>query len=154
MERAVRFAWFLPVILAALVSVPAHAQDSQKQQQSRPSSNSPNYQGGEPLDLARSNLDRVAASAAQIKEVLLKDTGILVELKRYIAKEATDNGQIVDDSALADSAIFERLDRDVKFRSVATILVQHYGYLLPSINPDSDQGKENELVLMEAQFPT
>jgi len=39
----------------------------------------------------------VAASADQLKEVLVKDAGILVELKRWVAKEATDNGQIVED---------------------------------------------------------
>ncbi|MGC1686456.1 MAG: SLBB domain-containing protein [Candidatus Acidiferrales bacterium] len=95
------------------------------------------------------NQDRVAASAAQIKEVLIVDAGILVELKRYVAKEATDNGQLVDDAALTDVAIFERLERDVPFRSLATRLVQRYGYLLPSVNPLSDAGKQNELVLKE-----
>jgi len=60
----------------------------------------------------------VAASAAQIKEVLLLDAGLLVELKRYVAKEATDNGQIIDDSNLTDFGIFERLERDVPFRSL------------------------------------
>jgi protein involved in polysaccharide export with SLBB domain len=81
--------------------------------------------------------------------VLVKDAGLLVELKRWVAKEATDNGQIVEDSSLTDQAIFERLDRDIAFRSVATRLVQRYGYLLPSLNPDSAIGKEQELVLKE-----
>jgi len=84
----------------------------------------------------------VAASADQLKEVLVKDAGILVELKRWVAKEATDNGQIVEDSSLTDQTIFDRLERDTAFRSVATRLVQRYGYLLPSINPDSEIGKQ------------
>ncbi len=100
-------------------------------------------------DLARKNLERVAASTAQLQAVLLKDPGILVELKRWVAKEATDNGQIVEDSELTDQAIFDRLDRDVEFRSVATQLVQHYGYLLPNLNPESDIAKEQDLVLKE-----
>jgi len=91
----------------------------------------------------------VAASAIQLQAVLVKDAGLLVELKRWVAKEATDNGQIVEDSSLTDQAIFERLDRDIAFRSVATRLVQRYGYLLPSVNPDSAIGKEQELVLKE-----
>ena len=103
----------------------------------------------EPSDLAKENLERVAASAAQIQAVLIKDPGILVELKRWVAKEATDNGQIVEDDLLTDQAIFDRLDRDVAFRSVATRLVQRYGYLLPSVNPDSDIGKQQDLVLKE-----
>lgn len=100
-------------------------------------------------DLAKDNLSRVAASSAQIRAVLVKDAGLLVELKRWIAKEATDNGQIVEDSDLSDDAIFDRLDHDLVFRSVATRLVQRYGYLLPAPNPDSSFGKEEELVLKE-----
>src|SRR5579871_1051579 len=100
-------------------------------------------------DFAKENLDRVAASAAQIRAVLLKDAGLLVELKRWVAKEATDNGQVVEDSNLSDQAIFDRLDHDVAFRAVATQLVQRYGYLLPSPNPDSSAGKQEEFVLKE-----
>lgn len=100
-------------------------------------------------DLAKQNLDRVAASSVQIRQVLVKDSGLLVELKRWVAKEATDNGQVVEDSNLSDQAIFDRLDHDVQFRSVATRLLQRYGYLLPSANPDSNLAKEEDLVLKE-----
>ena len=100
-------------------------------------------------DFAQENLGRVAASAIQIRAILVKDEGLLVELKRWVAKEATDNGQVVEDSTLTDQAIFDRLDRDVVFRSIATRLLQRYGYLIPTPNPDSDYAKENELVLKE-----
>src|SRR5580658_6874092 len=100
-------------------------------------------------DFAQENLGRVAASATQIRLILVKDEGLLVELKRWVAKEATDNGQVVEDSTLTDQAIFDRLDRDVAFRSIATRLLQRYGYLMPTPNPDSDFAKENELVLKE-----
>jgi protein involved in polysaccharide export with SLBB domain len=100
-------------------------------------------------DLEKENLSRVAASSSQIKTVLVKDAGLLVELKRWVAKEATDNGQVVTDSELTDQAIFDRLDRDVPFRSVATRLLQRYGYLLPAPNPESSLGKEEDLVLKE-----
>src|ERR1035441_7934809 len=100
-------------------------------------------------DLAKDNLNRVAASAVQIRAVLAKDAGLLVELKRWIAKEATDNGQVVEDSKLLDEAIFDRLNRDVAFRAVATRLLQRYGYLMPSPNPDSSYGKEEDILLKE-----
>lgn len=100
-------------------------------------------------ELAKENLNRVAASSVQIRAVLVKDTGLLVELKRWVAKEAADNGQVVEDSNLSDQAIFDRLDHDVAFRSVATRLLQRYGYLLPTTNPDSSFGKEEEFVLKE-----
>ena len=100
-------------------------------------------------DLAKENLARVAASASQLQAVLVRDPGLLVELKLWVAKEATDNGQIVEDSALTGQAILDRLDHDVKFRSIATQLVQRYGYLLPILNPDSEVAKEQDLILKQ-----
>jgi protein involved in polysaccharide export with SLBB domain len=100
-------------------------------------------------DLAAENYGHLAASASDIREVLIKDSGLLVELKRIAIKEATDNAQIVEDSSLTDDAIFSRLERDVRFRSLATRLVQRYGYLLPKFNPDSELAKERDLILKE-----
>lgn len=100
-------------------------------------------------ELAMENLKHAAASSVQIREVLVKDAGLLVELKRWIAKETADNGQIVEDASLTDQALFDRLDHDIVFRSVATRLLQRYGYLLPATNPESSLGKEEELVLKE-----
>lgn len=100
-------------------------------------------------DLEKENLDQVAASSVQIRAILAKDAGLLVELKRWIAKEATDSGQVVRESNLSEQTIFDRLDRDVAFRSVATRLLQRYGYLLPSPNPDSSFAKEQDFVLKE-----
>ena len=103
----------------------------------------------EPSDLSKENLERVAASSVQLRTVLIKDPGILVELKRWVATEATNSGQVVEDAALTDQAIFDRLERDIAFRSVATRLVQRYGYLLPSINPESEIAKEQDLIMKE-----
>src|SRR3954469_11445448 len=100
-------------------------------------------------ELGRENLSRVAASAADIKAVLLKDTGLLVELKRWVAKDATGHGQIISDADLTDDAMFDRLETDVAFRSVATLLVQKYGYLVPKLNPESQAAKEHELLVQE-----
>jgi polysaccharide biosynthesis/export protein len=100
-------------------------------------------------ELGRENLSRVAASAADIKTVLVKDTGLMVELKRWVAKDATTHGQIISETDLTDDAIFDRLQMDVQFRSVATLLVQRYGYLVPQLNPDSAAGKEQELLAKE-----
>jgi polysaccharide biosynthesis/export protein len=102
-----------------------------------------------PSNLALQNLKQVAASASEIKAVLTKDPGLMVELKRWVAKDATEHGQIVGESELSDYAIFDRLETDIEFRSVATALVQKYGYLLPKLNPDSDMGKEQELLIIE-----
>ena len=122
-------------------------QGNDRRTQSRDASTS--VRSPESRDLAKDNLDRVAASAVQLQAVLLKDPGILVELKRWVANEATNSGQIVDDESLSDQAIFDRLESDVAFRSIATRLVQRYGYLLPSVNPESEIAKEQDLVMKE-----
>ncbi len=135
--------------LMFLLCAPAFAQ----QQNDRPRKTSEQgrneYGVQQPPDLTQENLGRVAASAIQIRSVLVKDEGLMVELKRWVAKEATDSGRIVEDSNLTDQAIFERLEQDIAFRSVATRLLQRYGYLIPTPNPDSDFAKEKELVLKE-----
>ena len=40
-------------------------------------------------ELGRENLSRAAASATDLKAILIKDAGLMVELKRWIAKDAT-----------------------------------------------------------------
>ena len=135
--------------LALLCCAPTLAQLQGDRQQRTSDTGRNEYGLGQAPDLTQENLGRVAASAIQIRSVLVKDEGLMVELKRWVAKEATDNGQVVEDSNLTDQAIFERLEQEVGFRSVATRLLQRYGYLLPNTNPDSDFAKEKELVLKE-----
>jgi len=136
------------VVLASTFSLPLNAQQSV---QKRNSENEPVTQRQQPglSELEKENLNFVAAAPAQIKEVLIKDPGLLVELKRWIAREASDNGQVVNEEDLTDNAVFDRLSSDVVFRSVATRLVQRYGYLRPNFNPDSEMGKEQELLIKE-----
>ncbi len=121
---------------AILSETPARAQN----QNSRPLQSS---------DLAKENLSRVAASAGEIKPLLLKDSGLMVELKRWVAKDATDHGQIITETDLSDDSIFDRLENDVQFRAVATLLLQKYGYLVPQVNPSSALAREQLLLTQE-----
>src|ERR1700722_12339668 len=100
-------------------------------------------------ELGHQNLSRVAASAADINAILVKDAGLMVEIKRWLAKDATEHGQIVSDSDLNDDAIFDRLQTDIQFRSVATTLLQRYGYLVPMVNPNSQAAKAQEFRFQE-----
>jgi len=114
----------------------------------------PNPQGTQEVrqpasELAQLNLGRVAATAVQIQSVLRREPALFLELKRYIANEATSRGQVVEDSDLADATVLRRLDEETEFRAVATRLLQRYGFLLPKVNPDSTMGKERDLVLQE-----
>ena len=139
------------ILLLVLVGAVLGSAQEQRQKQQRTSAPPDVPVASQQLtsELTRDNLDRVAASAVQLKAVLVKDTGLMVELKRWMAKEASDNGQVVADEDLTDAAVYERLTNDVKFRSIATRLVQRYGYLRPMVNPESDMAKEQDLILKE-----
>ena len=133
-------------VLICLLGASVFAQQDEKRAISR---DQPSYRPAGPSELENENLAHVSASAAQIEEILRKDPGLLVELKRWVAKEATDYGQVVEDSDLTDQAVFDRLEHDVQLRSLATRLLQRYGYLLPSPNPNSEVGKEQDLLWQE-----
>src|SRR5438132_359377 len=100
-------------------------------------------------ELAKDNLDRVAASEGQITAVLNANPGLFVELKRWVAKDAADRGQVLKDTDLKDSAILLRLTNDDRFRAAATRVLQQYGYLLPKANPDSAVGREQAALEQE-----
>jgi polysaccharide biosynthesis/export protein len=140
----VLFVIFLSVGISAVAQQQPASQNRVKSSQG--TSNASNNVESE---LGRQNDQHVAASAAQIKVILAMDPGLMVELKRWMAKEATNNGQLVIDADMTDNAVFDRLVKDVVFRSVATRLVQRYGYLRPTVNPDSEIGKTEDLLIKE-----
>ncbi len=100
-------------------------------------------------DLSRQNMEHVAASSGQLFAIFRSDPGLFVELKRWIAKDATAHGQVIADTDLTEEAIFARLEEDITFRAVATALVQKYGYLQPEVNPNSMLAKQQELLMRE-----
>ena len=100
-------------------------------------------------ELARQNMSRVAASVGQLAVIFHRDPGLMVELKRWIAKDATDHGQLISDDDLTEEAIFDRLQNDTVFRAVATSLVQKYGFLKPTLNPESPMAQEQQLLIRE-----
>src|SRR6266481_155980 len=100
-------------------------------------------------DIISDNLDRVAASADQILDVVNKEAGLMVELKRLLAQDAGVSGQILEESDLTDVAVAERLRSELRARVLATRLLQRYGYLVPRLNPDSDVEAEQKLVRQE-----
>jgi polysaccharide export outer membrane protein len=140
--------WFcLPVLVLTLVGGLA-AQQIQRQVTPSPD-DVPERRRPGLSELARDNYNRVAASVLQISDVLTRNPGLLVEVKLLIAKEASDNGQLVTDDQLTDHAVTDRLDKDLGFRAAVTRLLQRYGYLLPTVNPESETGKQQDLLLKE-----
>ena len=134
--------WRLVSVLTALLMacIPTPGQNQSARQS--PTQNS---------ELGRENLSRVSASAGEIKAVIIRDVGIMVELKRWVAKDATDHGQIITDADVTNDAIFDRLERTLNLEQSPPQLVQRYGYLVPQMNPDSEQAKEQAFLIRNAQ---
>src|SRR5215475_1074117 len=141
------FATLLTVSLAVPLALPQ--QETQEKSQRQESAPTSARVPARPPDIISDNLDRVAASAPQILEVLTKEPGLMVELKRLIAQEAGISGQILEESDLTDASVGDRLRSDLHTRVIATRLLQQYGYLVPRVNPDSDLGTEQKLVQQE-----
>jgi protein involved in polysaccharide export with SLBB domain len=138
-SRKTNFRWEIGTVLLIAVAICA--------EQARTQNAAPNQEVKS--ELAQQNSSFVAASAAQIKAVLVEDAGLMVAVKQFVANEATSQGQMIDENDLTDEAIFQRLESDVPFRSNVTKLVQQYGYLQPKLNPDSPIGKQQELLIQE-----
>jgi protein involved in polysaccharide export with SLBB domain len=133
--------------LAFLFCAPAYARPQAVPQRSVP--DAPARVPARPADIISDNLDRVAASADQILEVLNREAGLMVELKSLLAKDAGASGQILEESDLSDAAISERLKQDLHTRVLATRLLRQYGYLVAKINPDSELAAEHNLAMRE-----
>jgi protein involved in polysaccharide export with SLBB domain len=99
--------------------------------------------------VAAQNLDQVAASTSEIRTVLTQNPGLMIELKRLLALRATERGQILAEDDLTNQAVYDKLDSDLKFRSAATLLLQRYGYLMPEVNPMSELGQEQQILIKQ-----
>lgn len=147
-QKKRRTQWGIGLCLAMAFCVPLQAQQQSDKQPPREQATS-TRRAEEPSDFAQDNLNRVAASADQLLEVLNKEAGLMVELKRLLAQEATISGQILEESDLTDLSVAQRLRSDLQARVLATRLLQRYGYLVPRVNPDSDLAVEQRLVQQE-----
>ena len=136
----------LLLAFAGASTAPAQGQERPERQERQERQEGPDRQE-RVADWATDSLELVSASPEQIRNVLAKDPGLMVELKRLMAKQAIDKGQIVGEQELADAAILDRLATDTRFRALATRLLQRYGYLTPQLNPQSPSGKEEDLEL-------
>jgi polysaccharide export outer membrane protein len=140
------------MLLVANLAAPIFVSSQERSAQSVPRKPVSEAQGTASVlasDIVSENLEHVAASATQILEVLNREAGLMVELKRLLAQDAGVSGQILEEADMTDSAVAERLATDLRARVLATHLLQRYGYLVPHVNPDSDLGTERKLELQE-----
>jgi polysaccharide biosynthesis/export protein len=136
------------LLLAAWSPCTALRAQQQAPQQMQEGQSSQEFDFAPQSNLARQNFDYVAGSAQEIEAVLNQQPGLLVELQDWVARDATDHGQMVDERQMSKDGIFDRLARDLKFRAVATRLLQRYGYLTPEVNPKSKMAIQQQIQFM------
>src|SRR5260370_487176 len=100
-EKGACFSWAMRQVMALLLAASLATAPASGQQQTQPSAQQQSQQGkaqrfgpdtlpGAPVrphDIISDNLDRVAASADQILEVLNKEAGLMVEFKRLLVQD-------------------------------------------------------------------
>jgi len=106
-------AWHSYYPRAFCCSIRAQVQPTQQNSREDTSTSDLRPRTSRPSDLAAENYAHLALPPPISAKCFIKDTGLLVELKRLgRSRKLPDNGQIVEDSMLTDDAIFSRLERD------------------------------------------
>jgi protein involved in polysaccharide export with SLBB domain len=73
----------------------------------------------------------VSLSAPAIIEILRREPGLLLEVKRLLVRKAYEQGRLLDPSDLTDDALFQLLREDDNTRALATAEIEKREYVRP-----------------------
>ena len=73
----------------------------------------------------------VSLSAATISEILRREPGLLLEVKRLLVRKAYEQGRLLDPADLTDDALFRLLREDDNIRVLATREIERREYIRP-----------------------
>jgi polysaccharide export outer membrane protein len=118
--RAVLFVLFL---LAGVACVEALAQN----QPAAPPSNSAPAAPAPFQDLSKG--PEVSLSADKLNELLRKEPGLLLQVKRVLIRKAAEQGRILYDQELTDDAVFHLVEQYAVIRAVVTDEAASRGYI-------------------------
>lgn len=74
---------------------------------------------------------RVSLSAGAITEILQREPGLLLEVKRLLVRKAYEQGRLLDAADLTDDALFQLLREDDNVRILATQEIENREYVRP-----------------------
>jgi hypothetical protein len=100
---------------------------------------------------------RVSLSADKIIEILRREPGLLLEVKKELARRAYAQGRILDGTDLTDEALFRLLREDNNIRVLATREIEDRHYVRAKPTPrELEQGRElaEERGLVRAPTPS
>src|SRR5271168_4771795 len=71
----------------------------------------------------------VSLSAATIIDILLREPGLLLEVKRQLVRRAYEQGRLLDPADITDDALFQLLREDNNVRVLATQEIERREYV-------------------------
>jgi protein involved in polysaccharide export with SLBB domain len=74
---------------------------------------------------------RVSLSAGTISDILRREPGLLLEVKRRLVRKAYEQGRLLDPADLTDDALFQLLREDENVRVLATQEIESREYIRP-----------------------
>jgi len=81
------------------------------------------------LDQEREPEPVVSLSAGTISEILRREPGLLLEVKRLFVRKAYEQGRLLDPADLTDDAVFQLLRDDNNARVLATAEIERREYI-------------------------
>jgi protein involved in polysaccharide export with SLBB domain len=90
----------------------------------------------------------VSLSAASITEILRREPGLLLEVKRLLVRKAYEQGRLLDPGDLSDEALFQLLREDENIRVLATEEIEKREYV--RAKPTRQEMEKNRI----ARLPT
>ena len=74
---------------------------------------------------------KISLSAGAIVEILRREPGLLLEVKRLLVRKAYEQGRLLDPADLTDDALFQLLKEDDNVRVLATQEIENREYVRP-----------------------
>lgn len=74
---------------------------------------------------------KVSLSAASIIQILRREPGLMLEVKRLLVRKAYEQGRLLDPADLTDDALFQLLREDDNVRVLATQEIENREYVRP-----------------------
>src|ERR1700693_5179437 len=74
---------------------------------------------------------KISLSAGTLVEILRREPGLLLEVKRLLVRKAYEQGRLLDPADLTDEALFQLLREDDNVRVLATQEIENREYVRP-----------------------
>lgn len=84
----------------------------------------------------------VSLSAAAIQQILVREPGLLLEIKKALVRKAYEQGRLLDPADLTDNTLFALLQEDNNVRILATREIETRGYI--RANPKSEEPRQKQ----------